>query len=477
MITTDAQLDSALDAAVLAAPAFAAIPATQRAASLAAIADALEANADELVAVGMRETALAEARLRGELTRTAVQLRMFADVITDGSYLGVRIDEADPDFVLGPKPDLRRISVPFGPVLNFAASNFPFAFSVVGGDTASALAAGSPVIVKAHEGHVELSQLTSAIASAALSAAGIPDGTLQIIYGREVGVAALKDRRIRAASFTGSVVGGRALADIAAARADPIPFYGELGSINPVVITSTALRERGESIAQGLVGSVSGSAGQLCTKPGVIVLARGHGLDATLADLAAGMPEHRLLHRGISDAYIEHRNRLLAIDGMRFIAEGSTRLDDGFAWVTPTILAIDAVAVTPANAETVLGECFGPLAVLLEVESDDDLVGAFEAVTPGTLTATLHIGSDERGVVEDLTRIAVAMAGRVLFDGWPTGVAVTAAQQHGGPWPSTTAPTTTSVGTAAIARFVRPVAYQNAPAWLLPEALRPAPAS
>nr|WP_206686522.1 MULTISPECIES: aldehyde dehydrogenase (NADP(+)) [Microbacterium] len=466
-------LDATAQAAADAAEPFAATAPHDRARALVAVADALEAHADELVGVAAAETGLTEARLRGELKRTAVQLRLFADTIVDGEYLDVRIDEADPDFALGVRPDLRRYLVALGPVLNFAASNFPFAFSVAGGDTAAALAAGCPVIVKAHSGHPELSQRTAAVVAEALAGAGMPDGVFQIVTGQEAGVALLRDPRIAAGSFTGSIHAGRLLADIAASRPAPIPFFGELGSVNPVVVTEAAVRERGDAIATGFVASVSGSAGQLCTKPGFVFVPAGHGLDDRIAAEAAQIAEHRLLNPRIADSYKDRRDAVASAPGIRSIADGEIRIaEDGHGWARPSVYAASLADVAAAGA-AVLDESFGPLAVLVEYGPGDDLVGALDTLFEGNLTVTLHVGEredDER--IRGLVQAATRHAGRVLFGGWPTGVAVTPAMQHGGPWPATTNDASTSVGTAAIGRFLRPVSYQDAPAVLLPAPLR-----
>ncbi|GAA1680200.1 aldehyde dehydrogenase (NADP(+)) [Glycomyces endophyticus] len=439
-----------------------------RAKALVAVADALTANADELVTLGMDETGLAEARLRGELKRTAVQLRLFAETVVDGAYLDVRIDRADPEFALGPRPDVRSGNEPIGPVLNFAAGNFPFAFSVAGGDTASALAAGNPVVVKAHPGHPRLSRRTAEIAAAALGGAGLPAGALQLVEGVDAGVAMLKHPVVKAASFTGSLRGGRFLADVAAARPAPIPFYGELGSVNPVFATPAAIAERGPEFAAGLAASVGGSAGQLCTKPGLVFLPADHGLDEALA-AAAAVEEHRMLDPRIADHYQHGRDAILSAAGVRLIAPGSVRIDgDGQGWVTPTIAAV-ALADFGPHPDALLSECFGPVTILVESPAGTDYADLLERLFEGELTVAIHRADGDD--VARLVRTAARRAGRVLFDGWPTGVAVTPAMQHGGPWPATTLGAT-SVGTAAIARFVRAVAYQNAPHDALPAPLR-----
>jgi NADP-dependent aldehyde dehydrogenase len=471
--TSSTRLEAIVRAAAKAAPIWACTPPPERAGALVAVADALLAASEELVGLAIVETGLGRARLDGELNRTAVQLRLFADVVADGSYLDVRIDEADPDFVLGSRPDVRRYLVPVGPVVNFAASNFPFAFSVAGGDTAAALAAGCPVILKAHSGHPELSKRTGELVAAALGSAGAPSGVFQVIHGQDAGVAALRHPLVAAGSFTGSLRVGRLLADIAAAREAPIPFFGELGSVNPVFVTRAALVERATAIVDGFLASVGGSAGQLCTKPGFHFVPSGHGLDERLAELAAAVEEHRMLNPSIAEGYRRRREAILAADGIRVIAEGSLRLDeDKQAWVTPTLVATD-VAGLSAERSALLDEAFGPLSILVEYGDDDDLAAVAAGLFEGNLTGTVHTAEGEdTSAVRELVRWLTRHSGRVLLGGWPTGVAVTPAMQHGGPWPATTDDRSTSVGTAAISRFLRPVAYQSAPQSLLPEPLR-----
>jgi NADP-dependent aldehyde dehydrogenase len=460
-------------AAAAAAPALAALSPRKRAAMLLAGADAIDRHADELVAIAARETGLGTQRLRGEVTRTSVQLRLFADTIADGAYLDARIDEADPDFALGIRPDLRRALLPIGPVLNFTASNFPFAFSVAGGDTAAAVAAGCPVIVKAHPGHPELSRRTAEVFSEALEAAGAPVGTVQLLEGQDEGVEMLRHPAIKAASFTGSLAGGRFLADIAAARPAPIPFFGELGSLNPVVITRAALSERIDEIAAGYATSVSGSAGQLCTKPGFLLVPAGALVGADVAAVVRTVPEHRLLYPKIAEGYADRRATVLATEGVTVHEAGSVRFtDDGDGWATPTIVSV-SIATLVKERQRLLEESFGPLSIVVEYDDQEALPQQFADLFEGSLTAAVHLGVDESAPwIAELVATMTERAGRVLFDGWPTGVAVTPAQQHGGPWPATTASSATSVGTAAIQRFLRPVAFQNAPTSLLPPALR-----
>jgi NADP-dependent aldehyde dehydrogenase len=471
--TTPDQLERIAQLAADLTPVWAATAPRQRATALVAAADALIAAQTELVATAMEETGLTEDRLVGELKRTAVQLRLFADVVVDGSYLDVRIDEADSEFALGVRPDLRRYRIPLGPVLNFAASNFPFAFSVAGGDTASALAAGCPVIVKAHSGHPRLSAQTARVVSGALEAAGAPHGTLQLVSGRSAGVTMLKHPRIAAGSFTGSIAAGRKLADLAAARPTPIPFYGELGSVNPAFVTAAALSERAEEITAGFATSVSGSAGQLCTKPGFLFLPAGHGLRDELAAHVAAASEHRLLYPGIAAGYRDRRDTILATPGVVPIALGSLRFDEeGQGWATPTLVSVSADDLL-AQRERLLDEAFGPLSIVVEYGSEDELASRADELFQGNLTGTVHAGAGEdTAAIRALVQWITQHAGRVLFGGWPTGVAVTPAMQHGGPWPATTNDSGTSVGSAAINRFLRPVSYQNAPQGLLPPPLR-----
>jgi NADP-dependent aldehyde dehydrogenase len=468
-----ATVDQLAQAAADAFPGWSSMPPRQRAAALSAVADAVAASGPALVATAMSETGLSEARLTGELTRTVVQIRLFADVVVEGSYLDVRIDEADDDFVLGSRPDLRRYHVPLGPVLNFAASNFPFAFSVIGGDTVAALAAGCPVIVKAHPGHPELSRQTADVVRAALVESGAPEATLQLLVGQEEGVAMLLDPRIRAASFTGSIRAGRMLADLAMGRPTPIPFYGELGSVNPAFVTTRAAAQQGGSIAQGFAASVCGSAGQLCTKPGFLFVPRGSDLAAGAAEAAGAVAEQRLLNPGITSGYTARRDAILATPGVDPLVVGVVRVDEqGQGWAAPTLVTTD-LATLKEHRETLLDEAFGPLSVVVEYDDDADLAPAADDLFEGNLTSTIHAADGEdTEALRALVDWAARTTGRLVFGGWPTGVAVSHATQHGGPWPATTNDAGTSVGSAAIGRFLRAVAYQDVPQALLPEPLR-----
>jgi acyl-CoA reductase-like NAD-dependent aldehyde dehydrogenase len=474
--TDHAELDRICAAAAAAAHRLAAIPLPQRARLLRTLAAALEAARAEIVALADAETGLGQSRLDGELTRTRVQLEMFADVIREGSFLDAVIDLPDPDAQPAPRPDLRRVLVPIGPVAVFAASNFPLAFSIAGGDTASALAAGCPVVVKAHPGHPGLSRLCGRIAAEALGAAGAPAGTHAVVHGLEAGQALVVHRAIAAAGFTGSLAGGRALFDLACARPDPIPFYGELGSLNPVVVTPGALATRGPEIARGFVGSFTLGSGQFCTKPGLLFLPAGHGLSRVLVEEVHRASVGPLLNERVHHGYGRSAAELAAAPGVRTLVAGSTvdRSGSGAGFgATASLFAVGAIDLVE-QADTLLEECFGPAALIVEYGATDELAAALTAV-PGALTATLHADlPDEAGLARALLTGFAARSGRIIWDGWPTGVAVTWAQHHGGPWPATTSPLHTSVGVTAIRRFLRPVAYQNVPDALLPDALRDA---
>ncbi len=472
--TSPAQLEEVLRAAAGAAPLIAQIPPSTRAAALLQAADALQEHAAELVDLAVAETHLPAPRLSGELLRTATQLRLFAQLCLDGDFLDVRIDEPDPDFVLGPRPDLRRYRAPIGPVLVFGASNFPFAFSVAGGDTASALAAGCPVVLKAHPGHPRLSQRTGAVVAQALESAGLPAATLQVVHGQQAGLDALADPRICAAGFTGSTAGGTALARVAADRPRPIPFYGELGSVNPVVVTPAALAARGAEIAAGYVTSVTGSAGQLCTKPGFLFVPTGHGLEDALVAAAEEVQPQPLLHPGISAGYAARRTAVLSTPAVDTLVAGELLESDGVTSASPTF-ARTTPQVLLEQGEALLDEAFGPLSVVVEYDParPGELLRVLDEGFPGSLTATVHTGPGEDSPeLHALVQLLTTRVGRLLFDAWPTGVAVTPAMTHGGPYPASTNAATTSVGTAAVERFQRAVTYQDAPAHLLPAALR-----
>lgn len=463
-ITPTLTAPEAAAAAANAAPLAAAASREERAGWLEAVADALDAAADEFVPVAMSESHLPEARLRGEVGRTSGQLRLFAAVLRDAGYLEVIIDHAKPA-AAPPQPDLRRMLVPTGPVAVYSASNFPFAFSVAGGDTASALAAGCPVVVKAHSGHLELSRRTAAVVAVALADAGAPDGIFGLVQGTEAGRVLIQDPAITSGAFTGSLTGGRALFDLASARPTPIPFYAELGSVNPVVLTAAAVAERGGALAAGLVGSFTLGAGQFCTKPGVVFVPADADFEALVAAAMGSAQAAPLLNQRIVDGFGHGIGVLAEHPAVELIA--GSRSDADAEAPAPLVLATTASSVI-ADPAALLAECFGPVTLLVRYDSDAELQAAL-AVLDGSLTGTIHAASGED--VSELVASLAPRVGRLLFGGWPTGVAVTWSQHHGGPWPATTS-IHTSVGATAIRRFLRPLTFQDAPESVLPPELQ-----
>jgi NADP-dependent aldehyde dehydrogenase len=461
--TSTTELDAILDQAVAAAGPWGALTPAERADRLRAVADALDAAGPELIPLALAESHLLEARLTGELGRTTAQLRLFATVLDEGSYLGAIVDHADTGWPAGGRADLRRVLVPLGPTVVFGASNFPFAFSTAGGDTASALAAGCPVVHKAHPGHLRLAAATAAVVVKAID---FP-GAFALIVGDETGRAALVDPRVQAGAFTGSLGGGRALFDLATSRPVPIPFYGELGSINPVFVTKAAASDRLGEIVTGFAGSFTLGAGQFCTKPGLLFVPEESYDEAALTEAVSPKPAAPLLNDRIDAGFSAGLSRLEASPAIRVVARGT----DGESGPTPTLLATSLPELLQ-HREELLVECFGPTSIVVTYGDEADLLEA-AAAFDGQLTATVH-GEPDDAVAPALIDALRARVGRVLWNGWPTGVAVTFAMEHGGPYPATTAPATTSVGTTAIERFLRPVTYQSVPDGLLPLALQEA---
>ncbi|GHH03809.1 aldehyde dehydrogenase [Streptomyces lanatus] len=471
MEATAQEVDEAVRAAHEARPSLA--DRTVRAAFLRTAADRLQGAKDHLVEAADAETALGPVRLTGELARTCYQLRAFADIVDEGAFLDVVINHPD-DTATPPIPDLRRYKVPLGVVAVYSASNFPFAFSVAGGDTASALAAGCPVVVKAHPDHPALSELVAKVLRTAAAEHGIPAGVVGLVHGFEAGIELIKHPLVTAAGFTGSVRGGRALFDAAAARPVPIPFHGELGSLNPVVITEAAAAERAEAIGTGLAGSMTLGVGQFCVKPGLVLVpsgAAGDGLVKSLTDAVSDTDSGVLLDHRMRDNFIAgvaERGELADVESpVTPGAGGEHTVSAGFLTVGAEKLASEGAY------DLLLEECFGPVTVVVRYD-DDDQARAVLSRLPGNLTATVHLSASEaagEGRGAEILAELTPLAGRVLVNGWPTGVAVAPAQHHGGPYPATTS-TSTSVGGTAIERWMRPVAYQGAPEALLPVELR-----
>lgn len=474
--STAADIDAAANAAASAFPLWQASSGAQRATLLRALAEVLESGREALVALADQETALGPVRLNGELDRTAFQLRRFADI----AERGVPFDYVDDPAVAGAPPAghpaMQRWSVPLGPVAMYAASNFPFAFSVLGGDTASALAAGCPVVIKGHPGHPQLTRKTWDLIQQVLAAQQLPAGLVGLVQGasNEVGVQLVRHPAIAAAAFTGSTRGGAALAAEAAARPHPIPFYGELGSINPVIALPAELKARGAELAATLAGSITLGCGQFCTNPGVIVLldadadAKGSN-DAFVQQLGlalAGQSPHAMLTPGMRknfDAGVAHWGEA----GATFVVHEVAAAGQPPRPVLAQVSADYFIAKAALREEV-----FGPSSLVVRAASVAQALQVLQAVG-GSLTVTVWGAQTESADVQAMVRGAMAIAGRVLFAGVPTGVAVTAAQQHGGPWPSSTRPESTSVGDAALVRFLRPVSLQDAPAWLTARQGRP----
>ncbi|SIS69673.1 aldehyde dehydrogenase (NADP(+)) [Paracoccus saliphilus] len=437
-----------------------------RAEFLNAIADEIEARGNAITEIGTQETGLAEARLQGERGRTTGQLRLFAEHILKGDYLDHRHDRALPDRRPLPRPDIWLVQRPIGPVAVFGASNFPLAFSTAGGDTAAALAAGCPVVVKGHGAHPGTSELVAEAILAAIENTGMPKGVFSLVQGgkRDVGQALVQHPLINAVGFTGSLGGGRALFDLCAQRDVPIPFFGELGSVNPMFLLPAAVKARGPEIGTDWAGSLTMGAGQFCTNPGIAVVERGSDGDAFIAAAAAalkGVTAQCMLTDGIAKAYrggkarFDERNTVKPV--LSTESEGRNAL--------PNLFETDAANYLrdPALGE----EVFGPLGLVVRVSGQDEMMGLAQGFE-GQLTATIHLDESDTALAQRLMPVLERKAGRVLVNGFPTGVEVCDAMVHGGPYPASTNFGATSVGTMAIRRFLRPVSYQNMPLSLLP---------
>jgi alpha-ketoglutaric semialdehyde dehydrogenase len=465
-VGTPAHVAAACEAAEAAFPVFAAKTRAERAAFLNRIAEEIEARGTAITEIGTRETGLPATRLEGERARTTLQLRLFAEHILKDDWLDRRHDSALPDRQPLPRPDLKLIQRPIGPVAVFGASNFPLAFSTAGGDTASALAAGCPVVVKGHSAHPGTAEIVAGAIDAAIKATGMPSGTFSLVQGgkRDVGEALVQDPSIKAVGFTGSLAGGRALYNLCAARAEPIPFFGELGSVNPMFLLPTALAARGEAIAKGWAGSLTLGAGQFCTNPGIAVVIDGPDADAFVAaakDAVGAVGAQTMLTDGIAEAFRAGRDRIAAGTGVRSVL--TTTCDQRNA--TPYLFEVSGV---DWMADHMLAEeVFGPLGLIVRVRHAAEMQEIARSLQ-GQLTCTLHLEDADTDLARSLMPVLERKAGRVLANGFPTGVEVVDAQVHGGPYPASTNFGATSVGTMSIRRWLRPVAYQNMPAALLP---------
>ncbi len=462
------------DAAAAAAAAFRiyrAVSRADRAAFLDRIAAAIEGLGDRLVERTMLETGLPRGRIEGERARTVGQLRLFGDVLRAGDYLDRRRVAALADRKPLPRPDLRMMNVPLGPVAVFGASNFPLAFSVAGGDTASALAAGCPVVVKAHPAHPGTSELVAEAVAAAIGRSGLPAGVFGLLHdaGIDAGSRLVADPRIKAVGFTGSARAGQALVAIARSRPEPIPVYAEMSAINPVLLFPAALEERAEAIADSFVPALIGSCGQMCTAPGLLIAVDGPALDRFLAAAGtkiAATPAATMLTPAIAANHAAGAARLAAISGVETVALGA---EAGPREGRAGLYCVDASAFF--SDASLAEEIFGPTALLVRCSNADEMAEVLLAIG-GQLTLSLHVGDDDVPMVRSMWPLIEDKAGRIINGAFGTGVEVCEAMVHGGPWPATADPRTTSVGTRAIDRFVRPVCYQNLPEALLPADLR-----
>ncbi len=465
-IGTPAHVDAAVRAAEAAFPSFSALSREERAVFLERIADEIEARAADITAVGSAETGLPTARLDGERGRTTGQLRLFAGHIRKGDYLDRRTDPALPDRMPVPRPEIRLIQQPIGPVGVFGASNFPLAFSVGGGDTASALAAGCPVVVKGHSAHPGTGELVAQAIDAAIKACGLHPGTFSLVQGgrRDVGEALVQHPLIRAVGFTGSLGGGRALFDLCAARPEPIPFFGELGSVNPMFLLPAALSARAAAIGAGWAGSLTMGAGQFCTNPGIAVVIDGADADTFVAAAKTALEQvavQTMLTDGIAEAFRDGSARIAAGQGVRAIL--STMCDQRQA--APYLFEVSG---SDWLADHALGEeVFGPLGLVVRAQGFDQMLEIAQSLQ-GQLTVTLHLETEDHATAQTLLPVLQRKAGRILANGFPTGVEVSDAMVHGGPYPASTNFGATSVGTMSIRRWLRPVSYQNLPVDLLP---------
>lgn len=466
---TQGEVDAAAKAAADAYLRYRNLPASRRADFLNAIADELDALGEDFIATVCRETALPTGRIQGERGRTSGQMRLFANVLRRGDFYGARIDRALPDRKPLPRPDLRQFRIAVGPVAVFGASNFPLAFSTAGGDTASALAAGCPVVVKAHSGHMATAEWVADAIMRAAQRTDMPAGVFNMIYGGGVGEWLVKHPSIKAVGFTGSLKGGNALCKMAAERSQPIPVFAEMSSINPVIILPKALKARGETIASELAGSVTLGCGQFCTNPGLIIGVQSAGFTAFLECFTAQMkrqPAQTMLNVGALASYGKGLQHLLAHSGVKQLA-GSPQQG---RQAQPHLFKAD-VSLLLERDELLQEEVFGPATIVIEAADDAQLGAALDGLR-GQLTATVIGEADELLRYRWLTELLQEKVGRILLNGYPTGVEVTDTMVHGGPYPATSDARGTSVGTLAIDRFLRPICFQNYPDALLPPALQ-----
>ena len=468
-----AQIDTVMQQTAAAFAAYQKTSPVQKAVFLETIAANIEALGDALISKASEETNLPAARLTGERGRTTMQLRMFAQMLREGSWVEATVDTAIPDKT-PPRPDIRKMLVPMGTVVVFGASNFPFAYSTAGGDTASALAAGCPVVVKAHPAHLQTSILVADAIAAAITTTGMPEHCFQHVTDAsfEAGKALVQHPYTAAVGFTGSYTGGRALYDYAGARKNPIPVFAEMGSINPVILLPDTLSKNAESLAKQYAGSITLGMGQFCTNPGILLGIASEGLQQFLQALAkeiSTIAPAKMLHAGIHKAYFEKMKTALQQKGVKLLSQTTTA--PGELEAQPVIATVDGAAflLDPLLQE----EVFGPYSLVVICDNEAELTAVWRSLT-GQLTTTLMGTDADFAAHASLLDIAPSIAGRIVFNGVPTGVEVCASMVHGGPFPASTDSRFTAVGLHAVKRWVRPVCYQNCPDALLPEALQAA---
>lgn len=469
----ETEAEDAARVAAKASPSYSSLPGSAKGAFLRSIANNLESIADSLVERAQLETALPTARLQGELARTCGQLRLFASVVEEGSWTAPRIDRAIPDRKPLPKPDVRSMLRPIGPVVVFGASNFPLAFSVAGGDTASALAAGNPVIVKAHPAHPGTSELAGRAIRKSVQECGLPEGVFSLLFdsGNAVGAFLVQHPSIKAGAFTGSYAGGRALFDLAVKRDEPIPFFAEMASTNPLFLLPEALAANTDKIATGLFNSFTLGAGQFCTKPGLIFLPEGATTEqftSLLEQKVSASAEFTLLTASIARSFTGEAQARGKNSKFRLLARGTT--GGSLAAAASAALFQAEVSDLIANPH-IAAEHFGPSTLLIRYESKDQILKCARNLS-GHLTATIHGTPEDLANHAELVQLLESKVGRIIFNGFPTGVEVTHAMVHGGPFPATSDSRTTSVGSLAILRFSRPVCYQDFPEQALPSELK-----
>ncbi len=466
---TSEEVDRAVESASEAANPLRALNAEQIARFLYSIGQEISAIGDVLIDCANRETALGVDRLKGERDRTVNQIKLFADLVTEGSWVDARIDTALPERKPMPRPDIRRMLQPIGPVAVFGASNFPLAFSVAGGDTASAFAAKNPVVVKAHPAHPETSELVGKAIARAVKANGLPEGTFSLLHGRTpvTSLALVNHTKLKAVGFTGSLRAGRALFDAAARRPQPIPVYAEMGSVNPVFVLPGSLEANPDALADGMFRSVTLGVGQFCTCPGLVFAVNSGSLDRFQTKLIDNFEQSvpaTMLNSAIAKGYSERFHEMRDVRAVQSYATRKAANAQN-AEGAPGIFVVEAEAW--AQSDTLREEIFGPATVLVRCGSAEELLRAARLLE-GSLTATIHGTPEELEKNRELVQVLSEKAGRLIFNGYPTGVEVGYAMHHGGPYPATTDEKFTSVGTAAIYRFARPVCYQNFPDAALP---------